>query len=456
MGTIDLNRIAAKTIASFIRGDKNLNACLTKEASAENLNPMQITATAALVNHGVNEYMRQTSAEKTFVFDVADPEKIIGALRSPMDTSPVPLIKEAVDSTAFIKTASDQKSFREILDKATKVDFDDKGYIESLPETHEDLRRQCLGILEKIASRTDDLIRKAEHDHIMRMKQLQDNMSKLASMVHDTIVKGEAGWSEHIQYAQAAPFENTEKIFTGIVMSLEKTAAGTPTIEDMPRPTPAEISSDYAGRPSPMPGLKMQIDPETMIYRKYDLCNWLVEDLKRSELDRYEFDTLKYLIPIAQKEVKGTAKIEEDLKNSLDEYYLKINGEIAQPLPTIKTPIKKSDLLDMEKNAIWNLLGMGTNLLAGRAAKAVMPHVMKGAKTGAKKAVTSAVKHPIQTTKMVANAGLQSAKGGLKAAKDIGSATAIGHTVNSATKALGQSGPRVIGARNNTDTISNI
>jgi hypothetical protein len=185
---VDFAKVASKR---FLQENVSLNDAIAKIAEENEFTPMQIRRVAEYANHDANLSLHKRASDKTFTFELADPNKIIQMIQGEK-TAGIAVI-DVLEATkanpgSLEKTAEEQSFF-------TTLTFD--------PDPDEiECRRRNIGLLlEKLAGhvkamRKDLVIRVASH-----RADISETMDKIAEMAKEYIMVDGGKFSDFFKYA---------------------------------------------------------------------------------------------------------------------------------------------------------------------------------------------------------------------------------------------------------------
>lgn len=187
---VDLAKVASKR---FLQENVSLNDAVAKIAEENELTPMQIRRVAEYANHDSNLSLHKGADDKTFTFELADPEKIIQMIQGEKTAGVAVLdVIEAAKAMPALgsldKTAEEQESIQSLT-------FDPD------PDEIECRARNVGLLLDKLAGhvksmRKEMLIRVASH-----RAEISDIMDKIAEMAKEHILVERGKLSDLFKFA---------------------------------------------------------------------------------------------------------------------------------------------------------------------------------------------------------------------------------------------------------------
>lgn len=172
---VDLAKVASKR---FLQESVSLNDAIAKIAEENELTPMQIRRVAEYANHDSNLSLHKGASDKTFTFELADPEQIIQMLQGEKTAG--------IDVLDVLEAVKAPPSFLEKT--AGEMEYVEPLTFDPDPDDLECRARNVGLLLEKLAGhaksmKREMLIRVASH-----RADISDVMDKIAEMAKEHIL----------------------------------------------------------------------------------------------------------------------------------------------------------------------------------------------------------------------------------------------------------------------------
>lgn len=247
MNALNFYIIAKQAADEFLSKGVNPNDSIAKHASDQNLTPIQIQRVVELTNHEINDQLRKTSSDKTYVFPLGSVSDIMAKLANVPEQPAIPYTKIAEVVQAYnkgsgeadiTKTASAMVSNyghrQEQLEKTAKVLK--TAALRKLDTISTAIEAERIGTLDKLAGDLRELVDHSKH-YILQNKGSLDDLLLFAKTAEKN---WDAGW---------------DAIFK--VVSEELTKLGHPF--KGPLADKVTLSLDYKGRRTPVAGPRVVV-----------------------------------------------------------------------------------------------------------------------------------------------------------------------------------------------------
>lgn len=285
-----------------------LNDSIAKVASDNDLNQYQISQVIAAANHKANDHFRGTARDKTYTFDLAELDSVLGSLNSEgPDTVSIDKIASVLDS---FQTGLGETSFEKRAEAATA--FDDRGVI--LRKKRVDHALSCA--IEKIAQydRQNDAAKQTG------MMELQTELGELTQVVREYLMGKEASWGEIKKYASMLGEEAQlhENIMGVVQAQLEKLGHPYPGLlasgKDFKKP-----DRERAGMAVEAPPIEV-INGNTPIAKKVIAIDARMRNLDAKTLLKHELDSLSSYLILQQRELKNNDDVDAYMVDEIETF----------------------------------------------------------------------------------------------------------------------------------------
>jgi hypothetical protein len=331
---VDLAKVASKR---FLQENVSLNDAIAKIAEEEELSPMQIRRVAEYANHDSNLSLHKSADDKTFTFELADPEVIIQTLQGEKTAGVAVLdvLSAAKSAPSFLeKTAGEQEP-------APSLTFDPD------PDVMECRSRNVGILLEKLAGhakamRKDLLMKVASH-----RADIAGVMDEIADMAKEHILVGRGKFSDMFKFACSRDPESAG-LFKIAFEHIKKDM-----IEKLGAPVDTELLSDNLEIPD---GTLEVLNGEHTLAVQLDTLKNKISDEDRDARRIKLVDTFGTAIIDQMDVLKTPEDVEKSLEESLDNLSKRAEAGIDEFVEFLE-----KDALGLPAKAML-LLGAGLGL----------------------------------------------------------------------------------------------
>jgi hypothetical protein len=331
---VDLAKVASKR---FLQENVSLNDAIAKIAEEEELSPMQIRRVAEYANHDSNLSLHKSADDKTFTFELADPEVIIQTLQGEKTAGVAVLdvLSAAKAAPSFLeKTAGEQEP-------APSLTFDPD------PDVMECRSRNVGILLEKLAGhakamRKDLLMKVASH-----RADIAGVMDEIADMAKEHILVGRGKFSDMFKFACSRDPESAG-LFKIAFEHIKKDM-----IEKLGAPVDTELLSDNLEIPD---GTLEVLNGEHTLAVQLDTLKNKISDEDRDARRIKLVDTFGTAIIDQMDVLKTPEDVEKSLEESLDNLSKRAEAGIDEFVEFLE-----KDALGLPAKAML-LLGAGLGL----------------------------------------------------------------------------------------------
>ena len=366
MNIFETQLLANRVANQYLQHNEDLNSQIAKYASERDLSRIQIQGLVSAVNHVTNDQLRKSAEDKTYTFELADLDKVLGELDSVSEGFGVTKIAEAIRD----------------LNVETGVGEDLIKKAELGSEAEQDRRRkEALLILEKVAAHSKSCLRQIEAKKYALMNKLGSAIEGLTQEVKEYMLRGGYGFDDIYKYASALPHEKQliDTTLIKVAGNLEK--LGHPFTGQLAKGKElVNESHQRAGVPVP-PADVTVINGATPVAKYIDEINACVAGYTQKDLLTHEIASLNSYAVSSIKDLSNNVAVHRSMLQDLDSFHRKFQLEPD---------------MSLEKAAALGAMLRGAAVL-GKVAPKAGKAAVTGASTAGKglKAVTG--KGPIRT-----------------------------------------------------------
>jgi len=185
---MDLAKVASR---EFLSNGKTLNEVIAKIAEEHELTPMQIRRVSEHANHEANLALYKRSEDKTFAFELADPDQIINMIQAEVPKTAGVDVFDVIDATRAMG-----------LEKRAEGDPEIFGLtIEEDPTLGECQQRNINILLEKLAYKTKAFKRETMQKLAGIRAEISGIMDQIGEMARDHIFDNKGNLSDLLKFA---------------------------------------------------------------------------------------------------------------------------------------------------------------------------------------------------------------------------------------------------------------
>lgn len=189
---VDFAKIASNR---YLKGGESLNDAIAKLANEHELTPMQIRRVAEYANHDANLSLHKQATDKTFTFELANPDKIIGMVRG---TSMSKTAGVAVSDVLECMNPSLGKNAESWEKEMPSLHIEEAERDPSLAECR---MRNVNFLLDKLAAHAKLFKREMRGKIASYRADISESMEKIAEMAKEHILDNKGKLSDLFKYA---------------------------------------------------------------------------------------------------------------------------------------------------------------------------------------------------------------------------------------------------------------
>ena len=344
MNIFETQLLANRVASQYLQHNEDLNSQIAKYASERDLSRIQIQGLVSAVNHVTNDQLRKSAEDKTYTFELADLDKVLGELDLVSEGFGVTKVAEA------IRDLNVETGVGEALVKKAEFGSD----------MEQDRRRkEAILILEKVAAHSKSCLRQIEAKKYALMNKLGSAIEGLTQEVKEYMLRGGYAFEDIYKYASALPHEKQliDTTLIKVAGNLEK--LGHPFKGQLAKGKELVNESHQRAGAAVPPADVTIINGATPVAKYIDEINACVAGYTQKDLLTHEISSLNSYAVASIEDLSNNVAVHRHLLQDLDSFHRQFRLEPDMALE------KAAGLVNALKGAkiVGKLSGQGAGAL---------------------------------------------------------------------------------------------